>query len=60
VLIIDADRREAAVITGSYNYTRAANARNAENVVVISGSPALARRFVDNFDYHRAQSRAWP
>jgi len=56
VLIIDADRAGATVVTGSYNYTRAANARNAENVVFISGSPGLARRFTDNFDYHRAQS----
>jgi phosphatidylserine/phosphatidylglycerophosphate/cardiolipin synthase-like enzyme len=60
VLIIDADRADAAVITGSYNYTRAANAKNAENIVVISGSPGLARRFVDNFDYHRAQAKPWP
>jgi phosphatidylserine/phosphatidylglycerophosphate/cardiolipin synthase-like enzyme len=60
VLIIDADRPGASVITGSYNFTRAANARNAENIVVITGSPGLARRFVDNFDYHRAQARPWP
>ena len=60
VIIVDADRPKAAVITGSYNYTRAANARNAENVVIISGSPGLARRFVDNFDYHRALARALP
>ena len=60
VIIIDADRPHAAVITGSYNYTRAANARNAENVVIISGSPGVARRFVDNFDYHRALARALP
>lgn len=60
VLIIDADRPQAAVITGSYNFTRAANAKNAENVVIISGSPGVARRFVDNFDYHRAQARPWP
>ncbi|MGE5093532.1 MAG: phospholipase D-like domain-containing protein [Betaproteobacteria bacterium] len=60
VLIIDAERPAASVITGSYNYTRAANAKNAENVVIISGSPAIARRFVDNFDYHRDQARPWP
>lgn len=60
VLIIDADRPGATVITGSYNYTRAANSRNAENVVIISGSPGLARRFVDNFDYHRSLAKAWP
>ncbi len=60
VVIVDGDRLQATVITGSYNYTRAANAKNAENVVIISGSPGLARRFLDNFDYHRAQARPWP
>jgi phosphatidylserine/phosphatidylglycerophosphate/cardiolipin synthase-like enzyme len=60
VIVIDAERPQSAVITGSYNYTRAANARNAENVVIISGSPGLARRFVENFDYHRSLARAWP
>jgi phosphatidylserine/phosphatidylglycerophosphate/cardiolipin synthase-like enzyme len=60
VLIIDADRPQSTVITGSYNYTHAANAKNAENVVIISGSPGIARRFTDNFDYHRALARPWP
>jgi phosphatidylserine/phosphatidylglycerophosphate/cardiolipin synthase-like enzyme len=60
ILIIDADGRHPSVITGSYNYTRAANARNAENVVIISGSPGVASRFVGNFEYHRAQSTPWP
>jgi len=60
VLIIDADRVQSTIITGSYNYTHAANAKNAENVVIISGSPGIARRFTDNFDYHRAMARPWP
>lgn len=60
VLIIDGDWLQSTVITGSYNYTNAANAKNAENVVIISGSPGIARRFVDNFDYHRALARPWP
>lgn len=60
VIIIDADRPHSTIITGSYNYTNAASSRNAENVVIISGSPGIARRFVDNFDYHRALARPWP
>jgi phosphatidylserine/phosphatidylglycerophosphate/cardiolipin synthase-like enzyme len=60
ILIIDADGPHPSVITGSYNYTRAANSRNAENVVIISGSPGVAGRFVSNFEYHRAQSTPWP
>ncbi|HET9652461.1 MAG TPA: phospholipase D-like domain-containing protein [Usitatibacter sp.] len=60
VVIVDSRGAGATTITGSYNFTRAANAKNAENVVVISGSPGLARRFVENFDYHRGQARPWP
>jgi phosphatidylserine/phosphatidylglycerophosphate/cardiolipin synthase-like enzyme len=60
VLIVDAGLQRSTVITGSYNYTMAANARNAENVVIISGSPGVTRRFVENFDYHRSLARAWP
>jgi len=56
IVIVDA----ATVITGSYNFTQAAQWRNAENVVVISGSRAIAERFVKNFEYHRSQSAPWP
>jgi phosphatidylserine/phosphatidylglycerophosphate/cardiolipin synthase-like enzyme len=48
------------VITGSYNFTQAAQTRNAENVVVISGNRAITGRFVENFEYHRRQSAPWP
>ena len=44
----------ATVITGSYNFTQAAQSKNAENVVVISRQPRLTDRFVANFEYHRA------
>jgi phosphatidylserine/phosphatidylglycerophosphate/cardiolipin synthase-like enzyme len=56
IVIVDG----ATVITGSYNFTQAAQARNAENVVVISGNRALAQRFVTNFERHRDQSAPWP
>ncbi|HTS86421.1 MAG TPA: phospholipase D-like domain-containing protein [Usitatibacter sp.] len=56
IVIVDG----ATVITGSYNFTQAAQSRNAENVVVISGSRAIADRFVKNFEYHRSQSAPWP
>lgn len=59
VLILDAGLPAAAVITGSYNFTQAAQLRNAENVVVLSGNAALTRRFVDNFASHRNRSRPW-
>jgi phosphatidylserine/phosphatidylglycerophosphate/cardiolipin synthase-like enzyme len=52
VIIIDA----ATVITGSYNFTQAAQAKNAENVVVLSGNPAIAARFAANFERHRREA----
>jgi len=59
VVIVDGARDSATVITGSYNFTQAAQAKNAENVVVLSGNRAVTDRFVANFAFHRAQSRPW-
>lgn len=60
VVIVDGGASEATVITGSYNFTHAAQSRNAENVVVISGNRAVTGRFVENFELHRRQSTRWP
>jgi phosphatidylserine/phosphatidylglycerophosphate/cardiolipin synthase-like enzyme len=59
VVILDGRSDGAAVITGSYNFTRSAQAKNAENVVVISGNRAVTDRFVDNFALQRSHSRPW-
>ena len=59
VIILDGTLPEATVITGSYNFTRAAQQANAENVVVISGNRAVTDRFVANFDKHRRESTPW-
>lgn len=53
VVIVDGATGRATVITGSYNFTQAAQSRNAENVVVISGNRAVTDRFVRNFERHR-------
>ena len=60
IVIVDGGSDGAAVITGSYNFTRAAQAKNAENVVVISGNRAVTDRFVENFEALRRQSTPWP
>lgn len=60
IVIVDGAGPGATVITGSYNFTHAAQSRNAENVVVISGNRAVTGRFVDNFELHRSQSAPWP
>lgn len=60
IVIIDGEGARATVITGSYNFTQAAQSKNAENVVVISGNRAITDRFVRNFALHRRQSQSWP
>jgi hypothetical protein len=46
------------VITGSYNFTRSAERRNAENVTFID-SAEVASRFLSNWNARRAVSRAY-
>lgn len=59
VLILDGDGARAAVVTGSYNFTRSAQSRNAENIVVISGNRAITDRYVANFRARRSRALAW-
>ncbi|MCK9387611.1 MAG: phospholipase D family protein [Sulfuritalea sp.] len=53
VLLIDASTTDGFVITGSYNFTWSAQARNAENLLILRGNPALVRRYLDNWRRHR-------
>jgi phosphatidylserine/phosphatidylglycerophosphate/cardiolipin synthase-like enzyme len=46
-------------MTGSFNFTKAAEDSNAENLLVIRGQPDLAREYVANYDAHRAHSQAY-
>jgi phosphatidylserine/phosphatidylglycerophosphate/cardiolipin synthase-like enzyme len=57
VMVIDAGRPNAQIITGSYNFTRAAQHKNAENVVFISGNEGLVRQYVANWKRHQAHSQ---
>ena len=51
VIIID----EATVITGSFNFTKAAEESNAENILILR-SPELASRYTQQFIEHRHHS----
>lgn len=53
VMIIDGETPDAVVVTGSYNFTFSAQARNAENMLILRGNPALARAYLDNWRRHR-------
>jgi phosphatidylserine/phosphatidylglycerophosphate/cardiolipin synthase-like enzyme len=56
VVLVDAASASPVVITGSYNFTQAAQEKNAENVVVISASAEVAARFRRDFERHRASA----
>ena len=56
VVLVDAGTPSPVVVTGSYNFTQAAQDRNAENIVVISGNPGIAARFASDFERHRARA----
>ena len=51
VMVIDGE----TVITGSFNFTTAAEQRNAENLLVIHDR-ALAARYTENWQAHAAHS----
>lgn len=56
ILLVDAREADAAVATGSYNYTFSAQARNAENLLILRGNAPLARAYLDNWQRHRAEA----
>jgi phosphatidylserine/phosphatidylglycerophosphate/cardiolipin synthase-like enzyme len=56
VMVIDEGDPSTLVITGSYNYTFAAQYRNAENLIVLRGGPRIARAYAENWRRHRGHS----
>ncbi len=48
VLILDG----RTVITGSYNYTKAAEEKNAENILIVENDEDLAGKYAADFDAH--------
>ena len=55
VMIIDAHASNIAdmtIITGSYNFTNAAQYKNAENVLLIRANRSLAKAYHDNWQRH--------
>ncbi len=54
IIILD----DYVVLTGSFNFTKAAEEHNAENLLVIS-DPALARQYAQNWHAHERHSEAY-
>ena len=59
VLVIDADLPRATTITGSYNFTIAAQTRNAENMVIFRGNPDIANAYRRYFRRLQARAQRW-
>jgi phosphatidylserine/phosphatidylglycerophosphate/cardiolipin synthase-like enzyme len=47
------------IVTGSFNFTKAAEERNAENVLVIRGNKELAKLYVQNWQWRWDASEAY-
>jgi phosphatidylserine/phosphatidylglycerophosphate/cardiolipin synthase-like enzyme len=59
VMVIDADLPSCIVITGSMNFTYAAQFKNAENLLVLRGNPPLCAAYAENWQHHRRHSRSF-
>lgn len=55
-MVLDAGQAGVTVITGSFNFTHAAQYRNAENVLLLRGNPLLADAYAANWRRHRTHS----
>lgn len=53
VMLIDAEGAHPVVLTGSYNFTWSAQARNAENLLIVRDNRALAEQYLKNWRRHQ-------
>ncbi|HJV25226.1 MAG TPA: phospholipase D family protein [Aromatoleum sp.] len=53
VLIADAAGPACTLATGSFNFTRAASTRNAENLIVLRDNCPLVQAYLENWQRHR-------
>lgn len=58
VIVIDAATAAATVVTGSFNFTWAAQHKNAENILIARNNPPLAARYALNWERQRQQATA--
>lgn len=55
IIIID----KQTLITGSFNFTKAAEEKNAENLLVLKGNKPLVERYIQNFMEHKGHSEVY-
>jgi phosphatidylserine/phosphatidylglycerophosphate/cardiolipin synthase-like enzyme len=54
VMVMDS----ATILTGSFNFTKAAEEKNAENLLVITDAPELVRAYEQNIQAHAAHAHS--
>lgn len=57
VMVIDAGSTNPVVITGSFNFTHAAQFKNAENLLIFRGNRELTSAYLENWQHHREHSQ---
>ena len=50
---------QVSIITGSFNFTKAAEEKNAENLLVIKGDTELVKKYLANFEEHLGHSERY-
>ena len=55
IMIID----RSTLITGSFNFTKAAEDKNAENLLILKGNKTLVDRYIQNFNEHKGHSEKY-
>jgi phosphatidylserine/phosphatidylglycerophosphate/cardiolipin synthase-like enzyme len=55
VIVID----NSTVLTGSFNFSKAAEEKNAENLLVLKKSPELAQAYIANVNAHAAHAHSY-
>jgi len=59
IMIVDPGEPGGTVVTGSYNFTFSARAKNAENVVILRGNGGVARAYRENWRRHRLDAEPY-
>ena len=57
IMIIDPGTSRPTVVTGSFNFTQAAQYRNAENLLIFRNNAPLTAEYLANWRHHQAHSR---
>lgn len=57
VMVIDAETSNPVVITGSFNFSQAAQFKNAENLLLFRANPQLTAAYLNNWRKHREHAR---